>query len=289
MVLLCICGCQFSSRSTPVTKDLLNCRQFTQQGLASMDRGDWGRAELQFSKAVKACPKDHEARRNYAEILWRRGARNEAVAQMMEASRLAPDDSTARVRVAEMQLASGHFDAAYQVAQQAIAADTSQAQAWAVRARALRQSGDLRRALADCHRALALEPDNQEWLLEAAEVYRALGQPQRALAQLQTLLESYPVGEEPQQPLYLAGLACAALGRHEDAAQHFLAASQRGSPTPEILFRLAEAQLRTGQLEQAEASAQSALALDRNHAGCQNLLARVAEMHQARSPGATRR
>lgn len=288
-VLCVICGCQFSSRWAPVSKDLLNCRQFSQQGLTSMDRGDWGKAELQFSKAVKACPTDHEARRNYAEVLWQRGARNEAVAQMIEAARLAQDDSSIRVRIAEMQLQMGHYDAARQVAQQAIASDTSQAQAWAVRARALKQSGDLRGALADCHRALALEPDNQDWLLEAAEIYRALGQPQRALAQLQTLLESYPVGEEPQQALYLTGLAHAALGRHQEAAQNLLAASQREHPSADIYFRLAEAHLRTGQLEQAEASAQAGLAVDPNHTGCHNLLDHVARTHPPRSIEATRR
>lgn len=254
-----------------------------------MDRGDWGRAELQFSQAVKSCPVDHEARRNYAEVLWRRGARNEAIAQMLEASRLARDDSSIRVRLAEMQLAIGRYDNAYQVAQTAIAADAQLAQAWGVRAKALKQAGDLRGALADCHRALALDPENPEWLLETAEIYRALGEPQRALAQLQTLLESYPVGEEPQHPLYLAGLAYAALGRQEDAVQHLQAATQRGAPTPDMLYHLAEAQLRCGQIERAESSAQSALALAPDHAGCRQILARMAEIQPSDRSGGARR
>ncbi|MGE0606177.1 MAG: tetratricopeptide repeat protein [Pirellulales bacterium] len=236
-LLLACSGCSFCGKLTPVPKDVLKCRQFAQQGLSAIDQGDDARGETLLAQAIKACPADVDARRSYSEVLWRRGAAAEAIQQMAEAAQNAPAATATdiRIRLAEMQLASGQNGAAYQSAQQAITSDVNQARAWTTRAKALRNAGDYRRALADCHRALALEPENQDLLLETAEIYRQLNQPQRALAQLQTLLETYPVGEEPQQPLVLAGLAYRAVGRNDEAATHLLAASQRGQPSPDLL------------------------------------------------------
>ena len=267
-----LAGCSFCGKLTPVSKDVLKCRQCAQQGLSAIDRGDDARGEALLAQAIQACPVDTEARRAYAEALWRRGAVNESIAQLAEAIRHAPDDPEIRIRMAEMQLAAGQNGKAYQAAQEAIKSDVNQAKAWSTRARALRNAGEVRRALSDCHRALALEPDNQELLLETAEIYRELNQPQRALAQLQTLLETYPLGEEPRQPLHLAGLAYAALERHDEAANCLLAASQRGAPSPDILWHLAQAQLNSGQPARAETTTRSALAVAPDHAGCRGLL-----------------
>ncbi len=73
-------------------------------------------------------------------------------------------------------------------------------------------------------------------------------------------------GEEPQQVLYLQGLALEALARHADAADAFAMAVEHGSPNPELLCRLGQAQLAAGRPAEADRSIQQALAMDPNYA-----------------------
>ena len=262
--LVMLAGCSLPGRGGPVSGEIFNCRQLTQRGISAVERGEWERAESFFSQAIESCPVDCEARRQYAETLWHRGAQQEAVAQLQEAIRLSSDDPTLLVRVGEMHLAQGNVDAAIDLAYQALDLDPSAPRAWLLRGQAMQRAGQPRQALADYHRALSDEPDNREALLQVAELYRQIGQPQRALATLQTLSDTYPWGEEPQHLFVLSGLAYGALGRHDDAVESFRTAA-RHEPTPEVLFHLAQAELAAGHPTQARDAATRALALQPQH------------------------
>jgi tetratricopeptide (TPR) repeat protein len=277
-------GCQLSGRGGPVSESLAASRQLSQQGIAALERGQWVQAESLLGKAVDACSVDVEARRNYAEALWHRERPSEAIAQLQEAARLASEDATLEVRLAEMHLTSGRVETARRHAEKAVDLNPKLSAAWAIRGRTMQAGGDARRALADYHRALAAGSDDQAILLEIAELYRRLNQPQRALAALHRLGETYPPGEEPQQVLYLEGLAYLALARPGDAAEAFSLASTRGQPSPEFLCRLAEAQLAAGRPDEAAATAREALALDPQHAPSQELLGRADLARQPAQP-----
>jgi tetratricopeptide (TPR) repeat protein len=250
-------------------------RQFCQQGVAAMERGEWQQADELLAKAVRTCPLDADAHRYYAETLWQRGRREEAIAELEEATRLAVDDPELHVLLAEKRLAMGDVELARESAQYAIDLDPKRADAWAVRGRVCLADGRLGQALNDSLRALGLAPDDRRILLEVAELYRDLNQPERALATLERLLDTYSPGEEPQQVLCLEGLAYSALGRWDEAAESFATASVREPPTSEILFRLGEAELLAGRPARAAAAAQEALALDPRHEPSRELLARA--------------
>ena len=100
-------------------QSLTDCRRLSQQGVIALERGEQPKAETLLAQAVAACPVDAEARRHYAEALWRRGAQQEAIAQLEEAGRLAGEDASLWARLAEMHLASGQPDLARQNAEQA--------------------------------------------------------------------------------------------------------------------------------------------------------------------------
>ncbi len=240
-----------------------------------MERGDWPRAESLLAKAVESCPADSDARRLYAETLWRRGATNAAIVQLEEARKNSPDEVTLTVRIGEMYLAMGRWDAALAAADQTLDLDPKSAAAWGLRGAALITKGEPQQALAAYQRALSYAPGNADLHLKVAEAYRRLGQPDRALAALETLAEGYPPGEEPQTVLYLEGLALTALGRHADAVASLTQSSRRGQPTPEILYRLAEAQYAAGDAAPALENADRALALDPNHPGSRALRERI--------------
>jgi tetratricopeptide (TPR) repeat protein len=238
---------------------------------------------------VKTCPVDAEARRQYAEALWHRGAAAEAFNQLEEAIKLAADDATLQVRAGEMALAMQRPELAMQFAEQALDLDPKLPSAWALRGRITENTPASRQSLADFHRALEHKHDDPQVLLNTAELYRRMGQPQQALMTLQTLLETYTPGEEPQQVVYLQGLAYAALNRHEDAVDSFALAAQRGPPSAEILSQLAGEQLACRRTGDAQRTVQQALALEPTHRASLALRERMEVAMRPTSDGPLRR
>ncbi len=256
----------------PVTKEVATSRQLSQRGAGAVDRNDWQGAEKLYADAVKTCPADIDARRQYAETLWHRGDTLNAIAQIDEANRLAPDDPNLYTRAGEMHLAANHIDEARHRVELALDLSPQSPSAWALRARVNFAAGQNEASLADAQRALSYQKGDPKLLLLTAEIYRKLNRPQRALSTLESLLDTYPPGEEPRQVLFLQGLALVALGRNQDAVESYLAATQKGEPDADLLYRLAEAQSLAGQKEEATQSVQQSLARDPKHAGSLALL-----------------
>jgi tetratricopeptide (TPR) repeat protein len=284
-VLALLAGCRLPGRDGPVSQSLAESRKLSREGVAAMESGQQHQAESLLAKAVKVCPTDPEARRNYAEILWLHGSQAQSIAQMEEVARGGSEDALFWTRLAEMYLSAGNVEAAGTSVRQALDLDPKLAAAWAVRGGVMRASGQSRQALADYLRALGYAPGDNKILLEVAELYRQLNQPERALQTLQVLADSYAPGEEPQQVLYLTGLAHSALGRHTDAVKSFSAAVMRDKPTPEILCRLGEAELLAGHPDQAAGAVQQALDLDPQHQPSRELQNRIELVRRVPEPG----
>lgn len=272
---LALAGCRLVGGQKAASESLATCRQLVQQGLSAMEHGQAQQAEGLLAEAVKTCPENIEARRHYAEALWQRGARGPAIEQLTEAARLAPDDAAIQLRLAEMHWAENRAEQARGLVETALDLDPQMARAWALRARLLAAAGKSREALADCHRALSRAPGDREILRQTADLYQRLGRPDRALQTLQALADTYAPGEEPQEVYYLTALACRDLRRYDEAVRNLALAAQRGAPSAELLYCLAEAELLAGRREEAAAAAQQALALDPNHEPTQQLLERL--------------
>ncbi|HEV2968711.1 MAG TPA: tetratricopeptide repeat protein [Pirellulales bacterium] len=286
-LLLC-CGCQLIGRERPVPKQMAASRNLSQRGISELERGEWDKGEALLAQAIKACPTDAEPHRHYAEALWHRGAREEGLAQMREAMRFSGDDPNLAVRVGEMCFDLGRQDEAAKLADDAIDLSPRLASAWALRGEIAQAKGQLDEALADLHRGLEFQHDDKRLLLLTAELYRQQGRPERALGVLEALRDCYGTGEEPQQILYLQGLAFAALARYDDAVEAYRLGLQRDRPSAELYFRLAEAHLRAGRPAEAGGAIQQALALDPNHQPSR-ALAEQAAMAQRGPADAVRR
>lgn len=223
----------------PVPQDLATARRLSNEGLAAADRNDLLRAEGLLERAVKSCPTDVDARRHYADVLWKRGERLEAVRQIAAALELSPGDVGLSIDGGRMYMELGLLDDADRLAANAVRAAPRSADAWHLHGQVALARGRSEDALADFHRALSIAPDDREVLLATAEVYRRLDRPQRALATLGILSETYGPNNTPPEVLALEGMALESLGRPAEALEVYRQVVARGGATPEIEKRLA--------------------------------------------------
>jgi tetratricopeptide (TPR) repeat protein len=275
-VLLMQTGCAAFGRRGAVPEEVAASRELSRQGIAAMEHGEWPKAEELLRQAVEGSPEDPHSRRYLAEILWRRGAKDEAMRQMNAAVRIDPVEATLSARAGELSLEAGAIDEALKHAEQAIRVDPNLAGAWALRGRVFRKSNQADRAMSDFQRALDLEPQNAQILFDVAAMYRQRGQSARALATLHQLLDTLPPGDEPQAVLYLEGVVLVELGRPHRAIDSLAAAARRNPPNAEVYYRLAQAYSGAGQHAEAFVAARQALSLDANHVASRELLVQLA-------------
>ncbi len=221
-------GCRLVQGRGPVPPELADARRLCNEGLSAVDQQDLVRAEGLLERAVKSCPVDVDARQHYADVLWKRGQRMEAVAQIAEALKLSPADVNLCIDGGRMYMELGLFDDADRLSREAVRLAPRSAAAWHLRGQVAMARGQAEEALGDYHRALALAPDDRDMLLDTAEAYRRLNRPQRALATLAILGEDYGPNQTPAQVLLLEGMAQESLGRTADALDSYRQAAAKG-------------------------------------------------------------
>ena len=257
-------GCM-AVRRGPGNDPVLASRQLSLRGLDAMHAQRWDEAESLFKSAIETHAANDDARRQYADVLWRRGNREEAVRQMEEAIRLSGGDPALHVQLGEMYLELGDLQRAWQQAEEALAAHRQSAAAWALRGDVLRRRGNAEEALASYHRATTYQPRYPRVQMAVAEIYQEQSRPRRTLATLQLLAEQYGNEPPPTEVLVMQGLAFKALGRYTEAIDSFVAARQRGEPTAALLYHLGESHWLAGDLANADLAIRAALASDPNH------------------------
>ena len=230
-----------------------------------MQRADWEQAEKLFGLAIETNPADERAHRRYAEVLWRRELKEQAVRHMEEAVRLSGGDPEILVELGEMYLAQGNLDGAWRQAEAAIAAQRQLASAWALRGDILRSRQQLDEAMESYHRALSYQPNYPHVQIALSDLYRQQNRPRRALSTLESLVEQCGVERAPVDVLLQQGLALKALGRYDRAVEVLTMASERGNPSVELLYHLGEAHWMAGNTASAALAVTAALARDPNH------------------------
>jgi Tfp pilus assembly protein PilF len=246
-------GCRVLHRKSS-DQAIASARQLSLQGIDAQQRGDWPRAEALFAASIAACPSDERAQCGYAEALWRRGARDEALRHMHEAVRLSGKDPERLVQLGELYLAKGNLADAAAEASGALAINPALASAWALRGKVLEAERKPVEALASYHRALSHERQMPEVQFAVAKLYRQQNRPQRALATLQALAGSLPPGDTPAAAYVEQGAALAALGRHHDAAAALQQAVKAGNVTSDVMLQLAREQYLSGDRAAAQRS-----------------------------------
>ena len=274
-------GCRVL-RCQKVSDESINeARQLSLQARDAQQKGHWNQAENFYAAAVARCPTDERARCGYAEAMWQRGARVDAVAHMEEGVRLSGDDPERVVQLGKMYLERGELRRAAVQAEKAIAANRQLASAWALRGDVQRAEGSRTEALASYHRALCYQPQFPEVQLALADVHSQQGKPQRALATIQALADHYPAGQIPSDVSYRQGLVLRSLGRYHESAECLAIAARQSNPSVELLYDLARSQDLAGDKAAANRTVAAALQLRPNHAASLGLQKELAgQQHQ---------
>ncbi|MCA9119876.1 MAG: tetratricopeptide repeat protein [Planctomycetaceae bacterium] len=279
VVAVCSGGCKSLQKDT-ISDEVIMARQMSLRGFDSLEQGELEDAEAWFANAIETNPVDERAHVQYAELLWRRDLREDAIRHLEQSVKLSGGDPNLVVRLGEMYLAQGNAPRAWQQAERAIQSNRQLPCAWALRGDVRRYEGKLDEALAEYHRSLSFEGYCPHVQLALASIYREQNRPRRALSTLNALAEHYPPDEMPQDILLEQGLALKALGRHENAAALLAQATQRGEPTTELLFHLAEAQLLAGDTTNARLALVAALAQEPTHGPSNQLKGQIDEQQQ---------
>lgn len=232
-------GCRLVNRGGPVTPELADARRLCNEGLSAADRDDLVRADALLERAVKRCPADVDARRHYADVLWRRGERTEAIGQMAAALELSPADPGLSVEAGRMYLDLGLLNDAERLADESVRLAPRSAAAWRLHGQVAMARGRFDAAVADFHRALAIDGDDRGVLADTARAYLALGRPRRVLATLAVLDDDHAADDLPADLLVLEAQANEALGRTIEAAAAWRRAIAQGGAPPEAAERLA--------------------------------------------------
>lgn len=231
-------GCRLVNRG-PVSPELADARRLCNEGLSAADRDDLDRAESLLEQAVKHCPADVDARRHYADVLWRRGERQQAVGQLVAALEMSPADPVLCVEAGRMYLELGMLDDAGRLGEEAVRLAPRSADSWRLHGRVALARGQFEAAVADFHRALAIAGDDRDLLADTARAYLALGRPRRVLATLAVLAEDGGPDGLPADLVALEARAQESLGHTAEAAAAWRRAIACGDASPEAAQRLA--------------------------------------------------
>ena len=286
-------GCRLWNRTSVSSKETLESRQCLQQAVDLLDDGETDEGTRALAQAVKANPKNYEARAMYAEQLWKAGNQETAIIQMQLAVR--SEDATAEmyIQLAQMFYETGSYDDAQKALTNGLRRDATNPAAWVLQGKLYEQNHQPDRALAAFHQALFHDPENTEAMVHLADSYLRAGKPQRALeiAQYSRNRGFAASSEDPNTPalLYREGLAMTQLKRYTDALEVLtLAANQTSQPlgevpaTPtqvaehaQILTALANAQFQAGHPAEAASTARQALAFSPSNEQCLNIVAQT--------------
>lgn len=249
-------ACQWTKPFKPLSPTVFRSSQLSRMGNAAMEQGDWEEAEKRLDEAVKLNKKDTELRRHYAEALWIRGKRDEALEQLNEAIRRGgSDNALLNIALAEKYLILDNPQSAHRFADKAVSLAPREYRGWALRGKAnwlLAEmesrknpaapivSEQLYNAKNDYYRALSLSPDNRDLLPELAAIQMRCRQPEHALATWQHLERFFPKDSVPADLLRGKAESYVALGQINEALNCLHQARRIEPESPEIERRLQE-------------------------------------------------
>ncbi len=222
-----------------------------QGGIEAMYHGRVDQAEHLLVRAVETRPKDPRIREHLATVYAQQGDFNAAIQQMSKSIELSDGDPSLNVQLGKYYLANGGWLPAARQAALALDYNRKMPEAWALRGETKLAKGELNEALADFQRALSYQPDMPEVQLKVATIQRRLGRPMRALSTLENMLSHYPIDQQPENAVLLAGDVLIEIKQFDQAIELLSQTTSQRGASPDSFLLLSRAQLAAGQPSQA--------------------------------------
>ncbi len=167
-----------------------------------------------YMATVVLRPRNATAHRAVAELLEKKGTREEAIAEYSRALELDPQDRRARRERADAYLNDHQYEKAADDYSKAIDLEPKRASTWNARGHAYLQIGQFEKTIADCSKAIELDPKSPVFLHNRAWGYWGVHQNTKALADFAKAIELNPKYVEV---FYDRGLVYHGLGQYDKA------------------------------------------------------------------------
>ena len=272
-------GCR-SIRRFGDSRQTIDARRLSGQGLQAMHDGRLEVAETYFSEALEISKSDDRAHWGLAESYWTRGETEQAIAHMEQAVRLSAADPKLVRRLGRMYLELGQLESAEQHIEWALDLQRDSEESWALKGDYLRAVGNDEKALEMYHQALALRPDYPQIQLHAAEIYHSQGRYDRVLATLDCLQDGVGIEESLPTVDMLRGIAMRQLGRGDEALRCFQRAIDKNPADASPHLEIATLALARGNVDQAHQSLNKAIELEPNLARESLRVQQLQDQHQ---------
>ncbi|MEZ6090267.1 MAG: tetratricopeptide repeat protein [Pirellulaceae bacterium] len=260
-LLLCVLmlsGCR-AIRRTVDSRQSIEARRLSREGLAAMHQDRWDEAEALFQSALELSHSDDRAYWGYSEVLWQKGLRGSAIEHLEKAVRLSAGAPELRVRLGKMYLEEGRVDDAARQVGGVLESSRGLASAWALHGDILVKRNDFDSALAAYHRAVSLDPHCPLVRIAIAEIYKIQSRHDRLLATIDRLDEKTIPLDRAGRIAMMRGIAMCELGQPEEGAKHLRQAIALGHDATETYQSLAAAEMNNRRFNEAQDAIRIAL------------------------------
>lgn len=267
-------------------RDVSEKLELNRQGIAAFERQEYDTAEKKFIEAAERDKADLTSRRYYAETLWARGAKSDAVQLLAELSKTEGplDDSLAiNQSLAEKLLEEKQPVSALNYAERVVQSSPQSSRGWALRAEVYRQLGKNEEAIGDYHHALHFDPDNREFLRSLAELESQAGRCESSLATWQRLGRTYPGNSQPEEVLCGKAEACRRLKRYDESIRCYEQVLAQHPDRSSLYRLLAEIHLERNDMSSAQEVTRRAEGAFPNDPAIHELASRIEQLRIARS------
>jgi protein O-mannosyl-transferase len=241
-------------------------------GVAFVQKGQVGKALVEYRKALETKPDYAEAYKNLGVAFFQMGQPDDAIEQYQRALEFQPNDAEIYNKMAMVFAQKGESDTAIEEYRKALEIRPNYAEAYNNLGIAFFQTGQTDEAIKQYQRALEIDPGDAEAHNNLAVVLVRVGRESEAIGHYQRAVEIKPDYAAAYKNL---GIVLSQMGQLDEAIQQYQKALKINPDYAEAYNNLGIAFFKKGKIDQAIALFKEALRCNPNYRNAQDDLAKA--------------